>query len=182
MAENLDDVHNDLVKLAIKIYNESEDDIKKEMKDEDILKKINNTEDYKYFCKAYPLIIKYMVQLRTFDPRAFKQYLEYSSKLRPTAEERAECMNNPLKKELWENKHRAMYVKYLYKIRDKTHNINNQRRIYNETLDILNQETEEFFKLYNKELKIQKEKKTKNINEMREELISQYKTIDKNNN
>lgn len=137
-------------------------------------------EEYKEFFSKYPLVCRYMVQLQIFNPRAFKKYLRYLNTVKPTEQERVECMGssdivNKEKQLLWQNKVYAQYVKFLYLETNNTHNVQEARRQYQIALDALNKDTKFMFKMYKEGLKKAEEKKTKNASELREELRKSFK-------
>jgi hypothetical protein len=126
--------------------------------------------DYKEFNMKYPIISKLLVQAEQFHPKAFKKYLIHLNTIKPTKEERAECLGNPKKQMLWKNQIDAYYYKMLYLEQSNTHNMQEANRQYNFALENLNKETEQFFKIYEEEVKKRDQKKSKNVNELREEL------------
>jgi len=134
------------------------------------MEKVLENIDYKEFNTKYPIVCKLLVQTQQFNPRAFKKYLIHYNTIKPTKEERAECIGNPKKQLLWRNQIDAYYYKHLYIEQSNSHNMQEANRQYNIALENLNKDTEDFFKKYEEELKKMSEKKSKNVKELRDEL------------
>ena len=80
-------------------------------------------------------------------------------------------INNPREQELWKNKYvYGIYVKYLYQEKNKHTNLSDINKAYLLTVDALNKEANEFFDMYEKELKNMEETKL-DYNEKRKEQI-----------
>jgi len=131
----------------------------------DRIKHVQKLDEYKLFCKTYPIVSKYIIAFGLFSTKAFKRYLNWKSNIRPSDSVRTELINNPRKQELWKNKYiYAVYVKYLYQEKNKHVNLNDINKMYQESVNALNSETNEFFDLYEKEMqKIEDTKKEYNI-------------------
>lgn len=128
------------------------------------IKEIQNKDEFKDFCKTYPIVSKYIVAFGLFSSKAFNKYLNWKSTVRPSDTYRTELIKNPRKQELWKNKYiYAVYVKYLFQEKNPHCNLKDINAMYNEALNSLNEETNTFFNLYEQELnKIEDTKKEYN--------------------
>ena len=147
------------------------------------IKYIQKMEDYKLFCRTYPIVSKYIIAFGLFSTKAFHKYLNWKSNIRPSDIHRNELINNPRKQELWKNKYvYAIYVKYLYQEKNSHSNLNDINKIYLETVNALNSETNEFFDMYEKEMaKIEETKKEYNV-DRKNKIKDQLKLkLEKNN-
>ena len=134
------------------------------------IKYIQTLEDYKLFCRVYPIVSKYIIAFGLFSTKAFNRYLNWKSNIRPSDSVRTELINNPRKQELWKNNYvYAVYVKYLYQEKNKHVNLNDINRMYHDSAKSLNIETNEFFDLYEAEMK--------RIEETKNELTIERKNI-----
>jgi hypothetical protein len=139
-------------------------------------------EEYKEFCKQFPIVSKHIIALGLFSSRAFNRYLDWKSNVRPSDYIRNKMINNPREQELWKNKYvYGIYIKYLYQEKNKHINLTEINKAYNLTVDALNEETNAFFDLYEKELKSMKETKLQ-YNEERKEHIKKQLKLKLNNN
>lgn len=125
------------------------------------IKNIQNEEEFKVFCRTYPIVSKYIIAFGLFSIKAFVKYLNWKSTVRPSDSYRNELIQNQRKQELWKNKYiYSMYVKYLYQEKHPHSNLNDINKIYNESIELLNSETNDFFDKYEAELnKIEETKK-----------------------
>lgn len=125
------------------------------------IKNIQNEEEFKVFCRTYPIVSKYIIAFGLFSTKAFIKYLNWKSTVRPSDSYRNELIQNQRKQELWKNKYiYSMYVKYLYQEKYPHSNLNDINKIYNESVELLNSETNDFFNKYEEELnKIEETKK-----------------------
>lgn len=149
----------------------------------DRIKYIQKMDDYKLFCRTYPIVSKYIIAFGLFSTKAFHKYLNWKSNIRPSDTHRNELINNPRKQELWKNKYvYAIYVKYLYQEKNNHSNLNDINKMYLETVNALNSETNEFFNMYEKEMeKIEETKKEYNI-DRKNKIKDQLKLkLEKNN-
>jgi hypothetical protein len=147
------------------------------------IKYIQKMEDYKLFCRTYPIVSKYIIAFGLFSTKAFHKYLNWKSNIRPSDIHRNELINNPRKQELWKNKYvYAIYVKYLYQEKNSHSNLNDINKMYLETVNALNSETNEFFDMYEKEMaKIEETKKEYNV-DRKNKIKDQLKLkLEKNN-
>lgn len=149
----------------------------------DRIKYIQKMDDYKLFCRTYPIVSKYIIAFGLFSTKAFHKYLNWKSNIRPSDTHRNELINNPRKQELWKNKYvYAIYVKYLYQEKNSHSNLNDINKMYLETVKALNSETNEFFDMYEKEMaKIEETKKEYNV-DRKNKIKDQLKLkLEKNN-
>ena len=169
-------VLDETVKLACTIFRYVLDELPKvngfeKMDLEQQYMYICNMEEYKKFVNAYPLVIRYMVQYKTFRVKAFKKFVKHLMKTQPTESEKKEMVGNPNEKFYWMNKQKALYVKWLYTEASGTHNMNEAIRVYNETLEALNNDSDVLYKSYQK-VKNEQDDKNKDLTQlMREELL-----------
>ncbi len=128
---------------------------------QDRIKKMQNEEEFKVFCRTYPIVSKYIIAFGLFSTKAFVKYLNWKSTVRPSDSYRNELIQNQRKQELWKNKYiYSIYVKYLYQAKNPHANLSELNNAYNETVKLLNEETNSFFDKYEKELsKIEETKK-----------------------
>ena len=109
--------HTDMAKKILK-YNRDKLTNDLEYANLDIkerIKYIQNKEEFKVFCRTYPIVSKYIIAFGLFSTKAFTKYLNWKSNIRPSDTHRSELINNPRKQELWKNKYvYAIYVKYLF--------------------------------------------------------------------
>lgn len=169
------------VKLGLELYQEVLK-LPNTLKDDEIMKRIIDTNDvYKTFFQKYPIVARYAVSLKAFNPKAFKEYLLYLEKVKPSDKERAECGNDQEKQMLWQNKVYAQYVKFLYRYTAKTHNTNDANEMYRIALENLNKDTKQFFKVFNESQKELEDKKKNNTKTLREEMKAKLKSM-KNEN
>jgi hypothetical protein len=141
----------------------------------DRIKYIQNIDEFKVFCRTYPIVSKYIIAFGLFSTKAFHRYLNWKSNIRPSDSFRNELINNPRKQELWKNKYVfAIYVKYLYQEKNSHCNLNEINQIYLQSVNALNEETNAFFDMYEKELhKLEETKKEYNVerkNKIKEQI------------
>jgi hypothetical protein len=140
------------------------------------IKYIQNLDEYKVFCRTYPIVSKYIIAFGLFSTKAFTKYLNWKSNIRPSDSYRNELINNPRKQELWKNKYVfAIYVKYLYQEKNAHCNLNEINQIYLQSVNALNEETNEFFNLYEKELSKMEETKKEYNTERKNKIKDQLK-------
>lgn len=141
----------------------------------DRIKQMQKEEEFKVFCRTYPIVSKYIIAFGLFSTKAFIKYLNWKSTIRPSDSYRNELIQNQRKQELWKNKYiYSMYVKYLYQEKNPHVNLDEINKIFNESVTILNEETNAFFDKYEEELhKIDETKKEYTIdrkNKIKEQL------------
>lgn len=141
----------------------------------DRIKQMQKEEEFKVFCRTYPIVSKYIIAFGLFSTKAFIKYLNWKSTIRPSDSYRNELIQNQRKQELWKNKYiYSMYVKYLYKEKNPHLNLDDINKMFNESVTILNEETNAFFDKYEEELyKIDETKKEYSIdrkNKIKEQL------------
>jgi hypothetical protein len=154
----------------------SNDDTYLKLSDKDRIMKIQSMDEYKEFCKQYPIVSKYIIALGLFSSKAFNKYLDWKSNVRPSDYIRNKMINNPREQELWKNKYvYGIYVKYLYQEKNKHINLSEINQAYKLTVDALNEESNTFFDLYEKELKNMEETKLQYNEERKDHIKKQLK-------
>jgi len=119
----------------------------------DRIKYIQKKDEFSLFCKTYPVVSKYIIAFGLFSTKAFTKYINWKSNIRPSDSYRVELVSNPRKQELWKNKYiYSVYVKYLFKEKNPHCNLNEINKMYIESVESLNEETNKFFDLYEKEV------------------------------
>lgn len=176
--------HTDMAKIILK-YNREQIINNKDYANLNIterIKLIQNNIEFKDFCKTYPIVSKYIIAFGLFSTKAFNKYLNWKSTIRPSDSYRNELIKNQRKQELWKNKYiHAVYVKYLFQEKNPHCNLKDINEMYLEALKSLNEETNTFFDLYEKELhKIEDTKKE--YNEERKNNIKNQLKIKLQNN
>jgi hypothetical protein len=112
---------------------------------------------YNDFTMTFPIVLRYMVQLKRYKKKAFENFLK---KMRA----------NPYRSELEYCERQADYVKYLYMETTKNHDMEEAKRVWRETYEMLAKEVK-LFKKASEEIKRKTEKNNKRNNiEKREEL------------
>ena len=177
--------HTDLAKQLLKFNRDQllDNENYKNLEIKDRIKYIQKMDDYKLFCRTYPIVSKYIIAFGLFSTKAFHKYLNWKSNIRPSDNHRNDLINNPRKQELWKNKYvYAIYVKYLYQEKNNHSNLNDINKMYLETVNSLNAETNEFFDMYEKEMaKIEETKKEYNA-DRKNKIKDQLKLkLEKNN-
>jgi hypothetical protein len=146
------------------------------LNEQERIKKVQSMEKYKNFCREFPIVSKYIIALGLFSTKAFNKYLDWKCNIRPSDNIRNNMINNPRKQELWKNKYiYGIYVKYLYQEKNNHCNLSEINKAYLTTVEALNKETNEFFDLYEKELKNIEETKLKYNEERKENIKKQLK-------
>jgi hypothetical protein len=154
----------------------SNDDTYLKLSDKDRIMKIQSMDEYKEFCKQFPIVSKYIIALGLFSSKAFNKYLDWKSNVRPSDYIRNKMINNPREQELWKNKYvYGIYVKYLYQEKNKHINLSEINQAYKLTVDALNEESNTFFDLYEKELKNMEETKLQYNEERKDHIKKQLK-------
>jgi hypothetical protein len=128
------------------------------------------------FCKQYPIVSKYIIAFGLFSKKAFIKYLDWKAKVRPSDMLRAKLTNNQREQEKFKNKYiYAVYIKYLYQEKSNHKNLSDINNAYKLTYEDLNKETDDFFDLYDEEVKRQEEKKDINTEEKKQKILNQLK-------
>lgn len=170
--------HTDMAKKLLK-YNRDSLLNNSEYSQLEIKERIRNIQkmpEYSSFCKTYPIVSKYIIAFGLFSSKAFIKYLNWKSNVRPSDEYRNKLINNPREQELWKNKYiYGIYIKYLYQEKNNHCNLNEINQIYLQTVYALNEETNEFFTLYEKELKKNEEMKQEYTTERKNKIKDQLK-------
>lgn len=137
---------------------------------------IQKNNDFMQFCKSYPVVSKYIIAFGLFSSKAFIKYLNWTSNVRPSDEIRAKLVSQPREQELWKNKYRyGLYVKYLYQEKQSHSNLSDINNLYLSIVESLNEETNEFFDKYEKELKKLEETKSEYTEERKNRIKEQIK-------
>lgn len=145
------------------------------MSTEDKIKHIMNIEEYSKFVKAYPIVVRYMVEFKTFKVKSFKKYIKHLINTSPSEDEKKEMLGRPDKKFEWLNKQKAIYVKWLYLESSGSHNMKDANRMYNEVLHSLNNDSKKLYNVFEKQMNEENVKKHELSSLMKEQLINQYK-------
>lgn len=74
----------------------------------------------------------------------------------------------------WLNKHKAMYVKWLYLESSGNHNMKEANKVYNETLETLNKDSSMLYKSFQKAQNMQNSKNRTVAQLMKEELLKDF--------
>lgn len=142
----------------------------------DRMKFIQSHDDFKDFCKQYPVVSKYIVCFGLFSKNAFNKYINWISILRPSDEYRKVIINNQREQQKFKNKYiYAIYVKFLYQEKMKSANLSEINKAYDLTVADLNKETDSFFELYEREVIKQNKKKELSAEEKKQKIINQLK-------
>lgn len=143
---------------------------------------IQKNEDFKEFCKTYPIVSKYIIAFGLFSKKAFIKYLNWKARIRPTDMLRAKLVGNQREQEKYKNKYiYAIYIKYLYQSKVSHVNLSEINSMYIKTVEDLNKDTDAFFDLYEKEVEIQKQNEKDNNEEKKQKIINQLKMKYNNN-
>jgi uncharacterized protein YeaO (DUF488 family) len=133
-------------------------------------------DDFKDFCKQYPVVSKYIICFGLFSKKAFIKYINWSSTIRPSDELRARIAKNQRLQQHFKNKYvYAVYIKYLFQEKIPRASLSDINQAYVSTYEDLNKETDNFFDLYEAEVEKQNEKKELNAEERKEKVINQLK-------
>jgi hypothetical protein len=113
--------------------------------------------NYHRFTMAFPIVLRYMIQLQQFNKKAFAKFVK-------------KMMSNPYRSELEYCERQADYVKYLFMELSPSHNMKEAQAIWKKTYDMLAKEVEVFKKAEeNVKEKLEKNNSQNNI-EKRNEL------------
>jgi hypothetical protein len=135
-----------------------------------------NEEKFKIFCRTYPIVSKYIIAFGLFSTKAFVKFLNWKSTIRPSDSYRSELIQNQRKQELWKNKYvYGVYVKYLYQEKNKHASLNEINQMYQESIRLLNEETNAFFDKYEIELEKIEETKLEYSTERKNKIKDQLK-------
>lgn len=173
------------VEKALELFKYNRNNILENEKDIDIKKRvldIQSNDNFKDFCRTYPIVSKYIIAFGLFSKKAFIKYLDWKAKVRPSDMMRVKLTNNQREQEKFKNKYiYAVYVKFLYQEKMNHKNLTDINNAYKLTYEELNKETDAFFDLYDKEVKKQEEKKELNAEEKKQKILNQLKMkLDKN--
>lgn len=167
------------VEKALELFKYNRNNILENEKDIDIKKRvldIQSNDNFKDFCRTYPIVSKYIIAFGLFSKKAFIKYLDWKAKVRPSDMMRVKLTNNQREQEKFKNKYiYAVYVKFLYQEKMNHKNLSEINNAYKLTYEELNKETDSFFDLYDKEVKKQEEKKELNAEEKKQKILNQLK-------
>ena len=142
----------------------------------DRMKFIQTHDDFKDFCKQYPIVSKYIVCFGLFSKKAFNKYIDWISTVRPSDEYRSKISQDQREQQKFKNKYiYSVYVKYLYQEKMPRTSLSEINKAYELTINDLNKETDAFFDLYEKEVIKQNKKKNLSADERKEKIINQLK-------
>lgn len=117
----------------------------------DRVKRMQEHPDFKQFCMEYPIVSKYIIAYGLFSARAFKKYLDWKAKCRPSDSMRAKLAGDKRAQEKFKNRYiYGIYVKFLYQEVGSYKSIKEVHQMYEETVADLNKEIDEFFDLFDK--------------------------------
>lgn len=170
--------HLDLAKKLLKYNREKilSDSNYSKLEISDRIKLVQNEDEFKIFCRTYPIVSKYIIAFGLFSSKAFINYLNWKSTIRPSDSYRNILINNQRKQELWKNKYvYGIYVKFLFKEKNPHVNLNEINKIFVESVNLLNEETNAFFNKYEEELEKIKETKEEYSVERKNKIKDQLK-------
>ena len=143
---------------------------------ENRIKHIQSSDEFKDFCKLYPIVSKYIIAFGLFSKKAFVKFLSWKAKMRPSNEMRSRLAGNQREQEKFKNKYiYAVYVKFLYEAKTTHEGIQSINKVYTQTYEELNSETDKFFDLYEQESKKLDLQKELADNEKKQKIINQLK-------
>lgn len=147
----------------------------KSLSEEARLGHIQKHPDYKSFYSMFPSVTTYAISRGIYSIKVFKKYIKYKFTKTPTADERAELMQNPEGQKIWGNQFYATYVKWIYADKNPRCSTNELDKVYKDVLDALNEDTKSFFKTYEKEKEKMEAESRKFSAERRDELKDMFK-------
>ena len=112
---------------------------------------------YNKFALAFPVVLRYMVQLGSYNRKAFRRFVD-------------RLTNNPYRSELEYCERQADYVKFLFMENNKSHSMKEANNVWKKTYDLLVKEVEVFKKANEDAKKNLEENKIRNNIEKRKEL------------
>ena len=183
--KKIEEFNKQHVEKALELFKYNRNNILENEKDVDIKKRvldIQSNDNFKDFCRTYPIVSKYIIAFGLFSKKAFIKYLDWKAKVRPSDMMRVKLTNNQREQEKFKNKYiYAIYVKFLYQEKMNHKNLSDINNAYKLSYEELNKETDAFFDLYDKEVKKQEEKKELNAEEKKQKILNQLKMkLDKN--
>ena len=177
--KKIEEFNKQHVEKALELFKYNRNNILENEKDIDIKKRvldIQSNDNFKDFCRTYPIVSKYIIAFGLFSKKAFIKYLDWKAKVRPSDMMRVKLTNNQREQEKFKNKYiYAVYVKFLYQEKMNHKNLSDINNAYKLTYEELNKETDVFFDLYDKEVKKQEEKKELNAEEKKQKILNQLK-------
>lgn len=143
---------------------------------EDRIKETQTHNDFKDFCRNYPIVSKYIIAFGLFSKKAFFKYLDWKAKVRPSDSLRSKLAGNQREQEKFKNKYiYAVYIKFLYQEKANHLNLEEINTFYKNTVNELNKDTDNFFDLYDKELAKQEKNDKISEDDKKKEIINQLK-------
>ena len=134
--KKIEEFNKQHVEKALELFKYNRNNILENEKDVDIKKRvldIQSNDNFKDFCRTYPIVSKYIIAFGLFSKKAFIKYLDWKAKVRPSDMMRVKLTNNQREQEKFKNKYiYAVYVKFLYQEKMNHKNlsdINNCRRL-----------------------------------------------------
>lgn len=177
--KKIEEFNKQHVEKALELFKYNRNNILENEKDVDIKKRvldIQSNDNFKDFCRTYPIVSKYIIAFGLFSKKAFIKYLDWKAKVRPSDMMRVKLTNNQREQEKFKNKYiYAVYVKFLYQEKMNHKNLTDINNAYKLSYEELNKETDAFFDLYDKEVKKQEEKKELNAEEKKQKILNQLK-------
>lgn len=177
--KKIEEFNKQHVEKALELFKYNRNNILENEKDVDIKKRvldIQSNDNFKDFCRTYPIVSKYIIAFGLFSKKAFIKYLDWKAKVRPSDMMRVKLTNNQREQEKFKNKYiYAVYVKFLYQEKMNHKNLSDINNAYKLSYEELNKETDAFFDLYDKEVKKQEEKKELNAEEKKQKILNQLK-------
>jgi hypothetical protein len=140
------------------------------------IRKVQQMEDFKVYCVEFPMVSKYIIAYGLFSTKAFKKYMDWKARVRPSDELRNKLAGNQLEQEKFKNKYvYSVYMKYLYAEKNPRSSLKDINSAYISTYEQLNKETEEFFNMYESAKQEAQQKEEHILEKRKEELIKQLK-------
>ena len=173
----INEYNNTHINMAKELLNYNKEKILNDMNyaNLDMFKRIKitqNEEKFKIFCRTYPIVSKYIIAFGLFSTKAFVKYLNWKSTIRPSDSYRGELIQNQRKQELWKNTYvYSIYVKFLFKEKNKHASLNEINEMYQESI----RRSNEFFDKYEKELEKIEETKLEYSIERKNKIKDQLK-------
>lgn len=131
-------------------------------------------EEFKEFCRTYPIVTKFIVAYGLFSTKAFIKYMDWKAKVRPTDETRAKLVGNQREQEKFKNRYiYAIYVKFLYKEKGNHSSTQQLEEMYETVVQDLNKDVDEFFDKYEESVKEVEGIEQDNIEYRKKKLLEQ---------
>lgn len=179
--ENIKKYNNSHIEKALSLLKFNRDKLLDDKEYESLelverMRYIQMHDDFKEFCKTYPIVSKYIVCFGLFSKKSFEKYINWISTVRPSDELRSKIAKDQREQQKFKNKYMyAVYIKYLYQDKNPKASIADINKAYVSTYEDLNKETDNFFNMYEAEVEKQNQKKELNSEERKEKIINQLK-------